>query len=122
MRYLCLGYYAPDKFDQMSAAEGAALADKCRRYDEELRNSGHLLSVASLEHRRAVTIRPRDGRPAVHDGPFAEAKEVVGAFFLIEAKDLDEAIRVASLHPAANYGEDLGWGIEVRPIGRFDQL
>ena len=55
------------------------------------------------------------------DGPFAETKEQVGGFFIIEARDLNEAIRVASKHPAALLGEQVGWGIEVRPIEMFDQ-
>ena len=56
------------------------------------------------------------------DGPYAEAKEMVGGFFIIEAADKDEALRVASLHPAATLGEDVGWGIEVHTIGFFAQL
>ena len=52
----------------------------------------------------------------VSDGPFVETKERVGGLFLIEARDLNDAIRVASLHPAAHLGEQLGWGIEIRPI------
>lgn len=59
------------------------------------------------------------------DGPYAEAKELVGGFFIIDAadkdKDKDEAVRVASLHPAATLGESVGWGIEVHPIGFFEQ-
>jgi hypothetical protein len=57
----------------------------------------------------------------VTDGPFTETKEQVGAFFLIEAQDLNEATRVASHHPAAHLGEQVGWGIEVRPIDYFMQ-
>jgi hypothetical protein len=51
------------------------------------------------------------------DGPFAETKEQVGGFFMIEAKDMDEAMSIASKHPAAHLGEQVGWGIEVRPLG-----
>ena len=56
------------------------------------------------------------------DGPFAETKEQIGAFFIIEARDLDEATRVASQHPAAHLGEEVGWGVEVRPIDYFVQM
>ncbi len=59
---------------------------------------------------------PRGGKPQVTDGPYAEARELVGGFFIIEAADKEEAVRVASLHPAATLGESLGWGIEVHPI------
>ena len=91
------------------------------RYAQALRGSGHLLSVASLgSSRKSVSITPRDGKPVIRDGPFAEAKEVLGSFFLIEAKDMDEAVRVASLHPAARLGETVGWGVEVRAIDFYD--
>ena len=122
MKYLCLGYYDPTKFDTLSAAEQEAIASECRPHDEVLRQSGHLVAVASLEHRTAATLRPRNGQTSVTDGPFAEAKEVIGSFLIIEAQDLDEAIRVASLHPAAKWGEHLGFAIEVRPIEMFEQL
>lgn len=122
MKYLCLGYYDADKFDTLSQAEQEAIGTECQRFDEALRQSGHLVSVASLEHRAAVTLRPGKGRTSVHDGPFAEAKEVIGSFFMIEAKDLTEAIRVASLHPAANWGGHLGFAVEVRPIEMLEHL
>jgi hypothetical protein len=122
MKYLCLGYYDAATFDTLSEAEREAIARECQPYDELLRESGHLVALASLQHRMAATLRPRSGRRSVVDGPFAEAKEVIGSFFIIEAKDMDEAIRVAALHPAANWGEHLGFAIEVRPIDMFEQL
>jgi hypothetical protein len=122
MKYLCLGYYDAEKFDTLSGAEQEAIASECQPHDEALRKSGHLVAVASLQHRTAATLRPRNGKTSVFDGPFAEAKQVVGAFFIVEAKDLNEAIRVASMHPAAKCGENLGFAIEVRPIEMFEQL
>jgi hypothetical protein len=71
--------------------------------------------------RAATSVRPRNGKVLITDGPFAETKEQVGAFFIIEAKALNEAIEVASKHPAAHLNEHLGWGIEVRPIQFFEQ-
>jgi hypothetical protein len=121
MKYLCLGYYDPETFDTLSEAEREAIATECRPHDEALRGSGRLVAVASLQHRTAATLRPKNGKTSVIDGPFAEAKEVIGSFFIIEAEDLDEAVRVASLHPAANWGEHLGFAIEVRPIEVFVQ-
>jgi hypothetical protein len=116
MRYLCLGYYDPDAFDALTESERSAVADACAPHDEELRASGRLRSVASLEHRAHVTVRPTASGLAVTDGPFAETKELVGSFFIIEADDLDDAVRVASLHPAARVRPDLGFAIEVRPV------
>ena len=120
MKYLCLAYYNEKEFDALSKAEVEAIVSRCPPYDEGLRNSGHLVIQASLESPRAtITVRPRNGKPSVTDGPFVETKEQVGGFFIIEAWDLNEAIRVASKHPAANIGEQVGWGIEVRPIDYF---
>lgn len=116
MRYLCLGYYDPAAFDELSESERLAVARECAPHDEELRASGRLLSVASLAHGAHVTIRPSESGTSVTDGPYAEAKEMVGSFFIIEADDMDDAVRVASLHPAARVRPDLGFAIEVRPI------
>jgi hypothetical protein len=117
MKYLCLGYYDPSAFDGISAAEQEAIAAECRPHDERLYATGRVVTVASLAHRKAVAIRPgRKTGPTVTDGPYAEAKEVIGSFFIVEADDVDEAVRLASLHPAAQWGEHLGFGIEVRPI------
>ena len=117
MKYLCLAYYDEKKFNALPKADFDAIVSRCPAFDEALRNSGHLIVQASLQAANAtMTIRPRNGKPMVTDGPFAETKELVGGFFIIEALDLNEAIRVASKHPAANIGEQAGWGIEVRPI------
>ncbi len=121
MKYLCLAYYNERAFEALSKAEVEALVSQCPAYDEALRNSGHLVIQASLGSTRATTtVRPRNGKPVVTDGPFIETKEQVGGFFIIEARDLNEAIRVASKHPAANIGEQVGWAIEVRPIEAYE--
>lgn len=122
MKYLCLGYYDEKKFDALPKPELDALVRECQAHDEALRRSGHLILVASLAAPRdSTSVRPRNGKPTVTDGPYAETKEQIGAFFIIEADDLDEATRVASQHPAAHLGEHVGWGIEVRPIDYFVQ-
>jgi len=120
MKFLCLGYYDEKKFNALPKPDVDALVQQCRTHDEALRKSGHMLMVASLAATRdATSIRPRNGKPVVTDGPFAETKEQVGAFFIVEAPDLKEATRVASLHPAAHLGEQVGWGVEVRPIDYY---
>jgi hypothetical protein len=122
MKYLCLGYYDEKKFDALPKAELDAIVSQCPRYDAALRESGHLVVTASLESPRAgKSLRPRKGKVSVTDGPFAETKEQIGSFFIIEARDLDEAVRVASNHPAAHLGEQVGWGVEVRAIDMFEQ-
>lgn len=117
MKYLCLAYYDEKKFDALSPTEMHALVSQCPAHDAALRETGRLSLQASLGPARAgKTIRPRNGKPAVTDGPFAETKELIGGFFIIEAGDADEAVRIASKHPAALLGEHVGWGIEIRPI------
>jgi hypothetical protein len=120
MKFLCLGYYDEKKFDALPKAELDAIVSQCGAHDAALHASGHLLSVASLAATRdSRSIRPRAGQPSITDGPFAETKEQIGSFFIIEASDLEEASKIAALHPAAHLGESVGWGVEVRPIDYF---
>jgi len=115
MKYLCLAYGDQQKMSTLSKVDFEALVAECKAHDEELHRSGHFVSGNSLEW-DVATIRPRNGKPVVTDGPFVETKEKVGGLVIIEARDLNEALRIASLHPAAHLGEHLGWAIEVRPI------
>jgi hypothetical protein len=115
MKFLLLAYGDRKKMEALSKAEFEALVAKCRVHDEEFRKTGQVLSVESLEWETA-TLRPRNGKTITTDGPFAETKEQVGSILIIEAKDMNDAVRVASLHPAAHLGEHLGWWIEVRAI------
>jgi hypothetical protein len=121
MKYLCLGYYDEKKFDTLSDAEIAKFTAGCRPLDEALEKTGQVVAVGSLAATRdSISIRPKNGEAIVMDGPYAETKEQLGSFFIIEAADLDEAIRLASMHPAAQLNEHLGWGIELRPIEVFN--
>lgn len=117
MKYLCLAYYDEKKFDTLSAEEVRTLVNQCPPLDEALRATGRLQTQASLAHTTAsVSLRPRSGKLSITDGPFAETKEQVGGFFIIEAHNIDDAITVAAKHPAAHLGEAVGWGIEIRPL------
>lgn len=115
MKYLCLAYGDPAKMNSLSKEQLAALFERCKAYDAELRATGQLLEGKSLSW-DTVTLRPGGRVPIVSDGPFVETKEKVGGLVVIEARDLNDAIRVASLHPAARMGGELGWAIEIRPI------
>lgn len=102
-------------------ADVQALVSRCPAKDAELKKTEKLVVSASPEGPQAAfALHPRSGKPAVTDGPYPEAKEMVGGFFIIEAADKDEAVRVASLHPGATLGESVGWGMEVHPIGFFE--
>lgn len=119
MKFLGLGYYDPAAFAELSEEERARLGERCAPLDEEFRSTGRVRAEASLEDEGRAFLTPGDSGTSVTDGPFTEAKEIIGSFFVIEADDLDEAMDVASLHPAARIGAELGWKIEVRPIAIY---
>jgi len=112
MKFLCMAYEQEDTLNALSQAEWEGLRGETLAYVEVLRKSGHLLVTHALQSvRTAATVRVRKGGMSVTDGPFAETKETLGGFFLIEARDLDEAVRIAGRWPSARIGS-----IEVRPI------
>lgn len=121
MKFLCLGYFDRAKVAALPQAELDAIMRECGPHMTELHDSGHLIVDAGLEL-ETCCLRRVNGRVRVIDGPFAEAKEVIGGAFLIEAEDMDEAIRVACLHPTTRVaaGERLGWGIAIRPLHFFE--
>jgi hypothetical protein len=112
MKYLCLIYDEEKKLAAMSKTEFEALMGEYFAFTKAIRASGHYLGGNDLQPtRNATTIRIRNGQTSTTDGPFAETKEQLGGYYLIEAKDLNEAIQVASRIPSAKLGS-----IEVRPI------
>ncbi len=112
MKYLCMVIVDEKKLNAMSESELQALDDESLAYDAVLRKGGHLLAAQALESvQSATTVRVRGGKVSLTDGPFAETNEQIGGFLLIEAKDLNEAIQLASKVPPIRLG-----GIEVRPI------
>jgi hypothetical protein len=115
MKYLLLAYGNEAKFNQMSKAELAAVGEKCMGFDAEMRAAGEVTWAGSLSW-GSKSMRLKGGKLTVTDGPFVDTKEVVGGVVIIEAPDFDAAVKLASLHPAARMGEELGWGIELRPM------
>ena len=112
MKYLCLIYDEEAKLESLSKAEMDALMADYFVFTKDIRQSGHYLGGNDLKRvKHATTIRVRNGRTSTTDGPFAETKEQLGGYYLIEAKDLNEAIQIASRIPSAKLGS-----IEVRPI------
>ena len=105
MKYLCLVYLEEQRGAELSVED-------CVDYDAKIRQSGQCLASEALQPvRTATTVRVREGRISVTDGPFAETKEQLAGFYMIEARDLDEAIRIGSGIPPARVG-----CVEVRPI------
>ncbi len=117
MRYLCLIYDEEKKLDAMSKSESDAFMGEYFTFTEGIRKSGHYLGGEALQPvQTATTVRVRHGKVSTTDGPFAETKEQLGGFYLINARDLNDAIQVASKIPSARLGS-----IEVRPIREFNQ-
>jgi len=117
MKYLCLGYLDMETFDSVPEVEKSEIMKACYAQCKPFRETGKVLEEEGLQHTSlAKTIRPRSGKPFVTDGPFLETKEQLGSFFIVEADTIDQAVEIASLHPAAIFGEQYGFGIEVRPI------
>jgi hypothetical protein len=105
MKYLLLVYGEEGKMQAVDDLH-------CLAFDRSIRDSGHCVASEALQPvATATTVRVRDGKASVTDGPFAETKECLAGFYMIEAKDLDEAIRIASRIPPAQVGS-----IEVRPV------
>jgi hypothetical protein len=112
MQYLCLVYCEEAPMPALSEEARQTIMDADRDYREALRESGRYIASSPLQtDQTAMTIRVRRGELLITDGPFAETKEQLGAFYLIEARDLNDAIRVAATMPAARLG-----CIEVRPL------
>jgi hypothetical protein len=112
MKYLCFVFYDENKRNALSEQESQALMEEALDYDEVLRKGGHFIVAHPLESVQAAsTIRVRNGKVSITDGPFAETNEQIGGFVVIEARDLNEAIQLASKIPPARLG-----GVEVRPI------
>jgi len=105
MKYLCLVYLDEKRLDELPDED-------CVDFDTAIRKSGHCIASEALESvQTATTVRVRNGKVSITDGPFAETKEQLAGFYMIDAKDLNEAIRLASKIPPARVG-----GVEVRPI------
>lgn len=112
MKYLCLVYYRESEISGMSQSEWDALNGECMAFGATIAESGHRLGGEALEPTHtATTVRVRDGKVTTTDGPFAETKEQLAGFYALEAKDLNEAIQVASRIPPARFGS-----IEIRPV------
>ena len=113
MKYLCLVY--SDEHALHSLPESPRDAE-CLAYNEVVRESGHLIAGEALESvQTATTVRVRNGRMSVTDGPFAETKEQLAGFYLVDAGDLNDALQIAARIPAARVGS-----VEVRPVRQLN--
>jgi hypothetical protein len=112
MKYVCLGYFEEKKWEALSESEQNALMDECFAYDDVLRKNGNFAGGEALQSpRNASTVRWKNGKATVTDGPYAETKEQLGGILVLEARDLNHAIQLISKHPGVKVGP-----FEIRPV------
>ena len=118
MKYICLGYIEPNKFENLSETERNAMVDGCFTYDDELRKNGHFAGGEALQGpQAAATLRWENGKVSVTDGPYAETKEQIGGILVLEARDLNHAIQIMSKHPGVKAGP-----FEIRPAADLTEM
>ena len=111
MKFVCLGYIEPGKFENLSEKDRNAMVDECFTYDDQLRRGGHFAGGEALQGpNTAVTLRWKSGKVAATDGPYAETKEQIGGILILEARDLQHAVELMSKHPGVKAGP-----FEIRP-------
>ena len=117
MKYLCLIYEDEKAWLKLPKEQSDAIMNEYFAFTNDIRKTGQMVAGEALQPTQtATTVRVRNGKTSTTDGPFAETKEQLGGFYLIEAKDLNEAIQVASRIPSARFGS-----VEIRPIIDFSQ-
>jgi hypothetical protein len=118
MKYICLGYIEPGKFEGMTEDEQHAMLDECFEYNDHLRANGHVVAEVPLQPpETALTLYWKNGKVATTDGPYAETKEQLGGIHILEARDLNHAIQLISQHPGMKYGL-----IEIRPVADLTEI
>ena len=111
MKFVCLGYIEPGKFENMPEHDRNAMVDRCFTYDDLLRNRGHFAGGEALQPpHSAKTLRFQAGKVVVTDGPYAETKEQIGGILILEARNIDHAVELMSKHPGVTAGP-----FEIRP-------
>ena len=122
MKYICLGYMNEKIFEGFSESERNNFVDQCFSYDEELKRTGRYVGGEALQPApNAATLRIKNGRLSVTDGPFAETKEQIGGIMILEADDLNHAIQLMSKHPSLALNKEEGsW--EIRPAADLSAM
>lgn len=124
MKYLVLAYYDVKAFESMSKERLDAMVSVCKELDKEFLATGQVHSVASLalpKEWKTIKAMRGKGKPAHVDGPYMETKEHVGAFFIVEAKDMDDALAVASKHPGVHIADFLDGALEVCAVDFYQE-
>jgi hypothetical protein len=118
MKYICLGYHDEKKWETTPESERNGMMDECFDYDDVLRKNGHFAGGDALQSaRNATTLRWKNGKVSITDGPYAETKEQLGGILVLEARDLNHAIQLMSKHPGVKAGP-----FEIRPAGDLNEM
>jgi hypothetical protein len=118
MKYICLGYLEPGKFEGMTEDERHAVFDECFEYNDRLRANGHAATEVPLQPpETAVTLYWKNGKVATTDGPYTETKEQLAGLLILEARDLNHAIQLISQHPGMKLGTN-----EIRPVADLSEI
>lgn len=118
MKYICLGYYDEKHWEKLSEQERNTIMDECFSYDDVLRKHRQFTGGEMLQSpQNAVTLRWKNGKVAVTDGPYAETKEQLGGLLILEADDLNHAIQIMSQHPGVRVGP-----FEIRPAADLTEM
>jgi hypothetical protein len=118
MKFICLGYHDPKKWQHLTEKERNVLVDECFTYDDELRKNGHFAGGEALDDpATAKTLRYSNKRLSATDGPYAETKEQLGGILILEADNLEHAVELMSKHPGVMNGP-----FEIRPAVSLDQM
>ena len=118
MKYICLSYIGQTNWKTMPENERKASQEEFFAYMEDMKKNGHIIGGEGLQDaRNATTLRPQKGKVSVTDGPYAETKEQLAGFFILEARDLNHAIQLMSKHPVVKGGP-----IEIRPAADHTEM
>jgi hypothetical protein len=118
MKYICLGYIEDGKWESLPENERNAMMDECFTYDDVLRKNGNFAGGEALQSaQNATTLRWKNGKVSITDGPYAETKEQLGGILILEANDLNHAIQLMSKHPGVKAGP-----FEIRPADDLSEM
>src|SRR5262249_30704788 len=118
MKYICLSYLGPLNWETMSERDRKASMEEFFAYLDEMRKNGHIIGGEGLQSAEtATTLRYRNGKVAITDGPYAETKEQLAGFWIVEARDLNHAIQLMSKNPAVR-----GGAVEIRPAADHAEM
>lgn len=118
MKYICLGFMDEKNWEKMTESEQNTFVDECFAYDDWLRENGHFAGGEALQGAsNATTLRHKNGKISITDGPFSETKEQLGGILILEANDLNQAIQLMSKHPGVKAGP-----FEIRPAADLSEM